>query len=153
VADQGQWRDEVENMDISVAVPNALMDVSNGSSKGRPILATVTLAGDWHVHYPISNYDVSMNIGNYVHFSDQFGDLPLARREMNGKATQRDMIINPISTGNGMPRMSLSEAAKDRSGDGFKNASSCARMQRLRQDPTFKGRACVFLIQSNGGER
>ena len=32
---------------------------------------------DWHVHYPINNYDVSLNIGNYVHFSDKLGDLPL----------------------------------------------------------------------------
>ena len=32
---------------------------------------------DWLVHYPINNYDVSLNIGNYVHFSDQLGDLPL----------------------------------------------------------------------------
>ena len=29
------------------------------------------------MHYPINNYDVSLNIGNYVHFSDQLGDLPL----------------------------------------------------------------------------
>ena len=29
------------------------------------------------VHYPINNYDVSLNIGNYVHFSDRLGDLPL----------------------------------------------------------------------------
>ena len=32
---------------------------------------------DWLVHYPINNYDVSLNIGNYVHFSDRLGDLPL----------------------------------------------------------------------------
>jgi len=32
---------------------------------------------DWHVHYPINNYDVSLNIGNYVHFSDRLGDLPM----------------------------------------------------------------------------
>jgi aminopeptidase N len=29
------------------------------------------------VQYPINNYDVSLNIGDYVHFSDQLGDLPL----------------------------------------------------------------------------
>ena len=29
------------------------------------------------VHYPINNYDVSLNIGNYVHFCDKLGDLPL----------------------------------------------------------------------------
>jgi aminopeptidase N len=29
------------------------------------------------VHYPINNYDVSLNIGKYEHFSDRLGDLPL----------------------------------------------------------------------------
>jgi hypothetical protein len=32
---------------------------------------------DWFVHYPINNYDVSVNIGNYQHFSDRLGNLPL----------------------------------------------------------------------------
>jgi len=29
-----QWRNEVENMDISVAIPNSLVDVSNGKFGG-----------------------------------------------------------------------------------------------------------------------
>ena len=29
------------------------------------------------MHYPINNYDVSLNIGDYEHFSDKLGDLPL----------------------------------------------------------------------------
>jgi hypothetical protein len=29
------------------------------------------------VHYPINNYDVSLNIGNYQHFADRLGSLPL----------------------------------------------------------------------------
>jgi aminopeptidase N len=32
---------------------------------------------DWQVHYPINNYDVSLNIGNYEHFADKLGDLTL----------------------------------------------------------------------------
>ena len=72
-----QWRDEVENMDISVAVPNGLMDVSNGQFKGNTDLGDGYTRWDWHVSYPINNYDVSLNIGNYVHFSDRLGDLPL----------------------------------------------------------------------------
>jgi aminopeptidase N len=32
---------------------------------------------DWMVHYPINNYDVSVNIGNYQHFSDKLGDLDM----------------------------------------------------------------------------
>jgi aminopeptidase N len=29
------------------------------------------------VHYPINSYNVSLNIGKYVHFSDRLGDVPL----------------------------------------------------------------------------
>ncbi len=72
-----QWRDEVESMDISVAIPSNLVDVSNGKFVGKTDLGDGYTRWDWHVHYPINNYDVSMNIGNYVHFSDQLGDLPL----------------------------------------------------------------------------
>ncbi len=72
-----QWRDEVESMDISVAIPNNLVDVSNGKFLGKTDLGDGYTRWDWRVHYPINNYDVSLNIGNYVHFSDQLGDLPL----------------------------------------------------------------------------
>ncbi len=75
--DKDQWRDEVENMDISVAIPNNLVDVSNGEFVGKTDLGDGYTRWDWHVHYPINNYDVSLNIGNYVHFSDRLGDLPL----------------------------------------------------------------------------
>jgi len=72
-----QWRDEVESMDISVAIPSDLVDVSNGKFIGKTDLGDGYTRWDWRVHYPINNYDVSLNIGNYVHFSDQLGDLPL----------------------------------------------------------------------------
>lgn len=72
-----QWRDEVESMRISVAVPNGLMDVSNGKFVGKTDLGDGYTRWDWLVQYPINNYNVSLNIGNYVHFSDRFGDLPL----------------------------------------------------------------------------
>jgi len=72
-----QWRDEVESMDISVAVPNGLTDVSNGKFKGSTDLGDGYTRWDWHVSYPINAYDVSLNIGDYVHFSDHYGTLPL----------------------------------------------------------------------------
>jgi aminopeptidase N len=75
--DKDQWKDEVESMDISVAIPNGLVDVSNGKFVGKTDLGDGYTRWDWHVHYPINNYDVSLNIGNYVHFSDQLGELPL----------------------------------------------------------------------------
>ncbi|MGH9599382.1 MAG: M1 family metallopeptidase [Terracidiphilus sp.] len=72
-----QWRDEVENMEISVAIPNGLVDVSNGKFLGKINLGDGYTRWDWFVHYPINNYDVALNIGNYVHFSDHYGALPL----------------------------------------------------------------------------
>jgi aminopeptidase N len=75
--DKDQWRDEVENMEISVAIPNDLVDVSNGKFMGKTDLGDGYTRWDWMVHYPINNYDVSLNIGNYQHFSDKFGNVPL----------------------------------------------------------------------------
>jgi aminopeptidase N len=72
-----QWRDEVESMQISVAIPNGLVDVSNGKFVGKTDLGDGYTRWDWEVHYPINNYDVSLNIGNYVHFEDKLDDLPL----------------------------------------------------------------------------
>jgi aminopeptidase N len=72
-----QWRDEVERMDISVAIPNGLVDVSNGRFVGNTDLGDGYTRWDWQVQYPINNYSVSLNIGNYVHFADRLGDLPL----------------------------------------------------------------------------
>jgi aminopeptidase N len=73
-----QWRDEPQQgMKISVAVPNGLIDVSNGKFAGKKDLGDGYTRWDWTVHYPINNYDVALNIGNYVHFGDKFRGLPL----------------------------------------------------------------------------
>jgi aminopeptidase N len=73
-----QWRDEPqEGMEISVAVPNGLMDVSNGKFVGKTDLGDGYTRWDWRVHYPINNYDVALNIGDYVHFGDKFQGLAL----------------------------------------------------------------------------
>ena len=72
-----QWRDEVENMQISVAVPNNLTDVSNGAFVGKTDLRDGYTRWDWMVHYPINNYDVALNVGTYEHFSDRLGNVPL----------------------------------------------------------------------------
>jgi aminopeptidase N len=69
-----QWRDEVENMDISIAAPSDLVVVSNGRLQRKTDLGDGFTRWDWHVSYPINNYDVSLNIGTYVHFSDVYSD-------------------------------------------------------------------------------
>ena len=72
-----QWRDEVESMEISVSIPNDLVDVSNGKFMRKTDLGDGYTRWDWLVQYPINNYDVSLNIGNYQHWADRLGDLPL----------------------------------------------------------------------------
>ena len=72
-----QWKDEVESMDISVSIPNDLVDVSNGKFVGKTDIGDGYSRWDWHVSYPINNYDVSLNIGKYEHFSDRLDDLTL----------------------------------------------------------------------------
>jgi aminopeptidase N len=72
-----QWKDEVDSMRIRVAIPNNLTDVSNGKFIGKTNLGDGYTRWDWLVQYPINNYDVSLNIGNYVHFEDRVGDLSL----------------------------------------------------------------------------
>jgi len=72
-----QWRDEVENMRISVEIPRDLVDVSNGRFLGKKDLGDGYTRWDWLVNYPINNYNVSLNIGHYEHFSDKLGDLTL----------------------------------------------------------------------------
>lgn len=72
-----QWRDEVESMDISVAVPNGLMNVSNGRFVDKVDLGDGYTQWNYHVSYPINSYNVSINVGNYVHFGETLGDLTL----------------------------------------------------------------------------
>lgn len=72
-----QWHDEVESADISVAVPNGLTDVSNGVFVGKTDLGDGYTRWDWAVHYPINSYSISMNVGDYVHFTDTYEDMTL----------------------------------------------------------------------------
>ncbi|MSO31045.1 MAG: M1 family peptidase [Acidobacteria bacterium] len=72
-----QWRDEPEGMQISVAVPNNLMDVSNGKFVGKADLGDGYTRWDWLVQYPINSYGVALNIGAYAHFGEKLGDLSL----------------------------------------------------------------------------
>jgi hypothetical protein len=53
-----QWRDEVENMEISVAIPNGLVDVSNGKFMGKTDLGDGYTRWDWFVHYPAQHWQL-----------------------------------------------------------------------------------------------
>jgi aminopeptidase N len=73
-----QMRDEPdEGMDLRVAIPNDLVEVSNGRFLGKTDLGDGYTRWDWRVHYPINSYNVSVNIGRYVHFAEKMGELTL----------------------------------------------------------------------------
>lgn len=64
--------DEVDSMMISIQVPNGLINVSNGRFRGSEDLKDGYTRFNWFVSNPINNYNVAVNIGDYVHFADTF---------------------------------------------------------------------------------
>lgn len=76
-----QQADEVDSMRISVAVPDGLMNVSNGRFEGKEDAGNGYTRFNWFVSYPINNYNVTLNIADYAHIKTQYqglkGELPL----------------------------------------------------------------------------
>jgi len=62
---------------IKVAVPNGLTNVSNGRFLGLEKLYNGFTRWDWEVVNPINNYNIVINIGDYVHIHQQLDDLDL----------------------------------------------------------------------------
>lgn len=62
---------------IKVAVPNGLMDVSNGRLIGSEDLKNGYTRWDWEVKNPINTYSITLNIGNYVHIHENYKGLDL----------------------------------------------------------------------------
>lgn len=63
--------DKPDSMRIRVTVPKGLTDISNGKLWKKSELPNGETQFDWYVSYPITTYCVVMNIGKYVHLSDQ----------------------------------------------------------------------------------
>jgi aminopeptidase N len=64
--------DEVDSMMISVSVPKGLMNVSNGRLLSTENTDPNYTRYNWFVSYPINNYNVSLNIADYVYFDDSY---------------------------------------------------------------------------------
>lgn len=70
--------DEPDSMRIACSIPYEKGDinvVSNGNLRSRYIIKGLGLRDDmkfyeWFVSYPINNYNVTLNIGDYTHFTD-----------------------------------------------------------------------------------
>nr|WP_235941982.1 M1 family metallopeptidase [Pontibacter fetidus] len=64
--------DEPDSMQISVRVPENLMDVSNGRLRRVEQHPDKTKTYHWFVANPINNYGVNLSVGDYVHFSEKY---------------------------------------------------------------------------------
>jgi len=92
--------DEPDNgSTIKVAVPNGLMNVSNGRFIGQQDLKNGYTRWDWEVKNPINSYDITINIGDYVHFGERYKNLDLdyyVLRENEAKARTQFEQVKPM---------------------------------------------------------
>jgi aminopeptidase N len=62
--------DEPDSTLISITAPDTLMNISNGRLRNVVADGKGNKTWIWFVSKPINNYDITMNVGKYVHFSD-----------------------------------------------------------------------------------
>ncbi|MCZ8197055.1 MAG: M1 family metallopeptidase [Flavobacterium sp.] len=92
--------DEPDNgVSIKVAVPNGLMNVSNGRLIGSEDLKNGYTRWDWEVKNPINNYDITVNIADYAHIHDTHNGLDLdyyVLKENEAKAKTHFEEVKPM---------------------------------------------------------
>jgi aminopeptidase N len=84
---------------IKVAIPNGLTNVSNGRLLGSTDLKNGYTRWDWEVKNPINSYDITVNIGDYVHFGENYKGLDLdfyVLRENEAKAKIQFEVVKPM---------------------------------------------------------
>ena len=64
--------DEPDSMMIRITVPEDLVCIANGNLVNTIPVGNSMTRYDWRVTYPINNYNVTINVGDYVHFSDTY---------------------------------------------------------------------------------
>ncbi|HEU5175114.1 MAG TPA: M1 family metallopeptidase [Gemmatimonadaceae bacterium] len=62
--------DEPDSQRVAIRVPDPMVNVSNGRLRSVTHHGDGTTTWEWFVTNPINNYDVAVNAGHYVHFSD-----------------------------------------------------------------------------------
>lgn len=73
----GQSDEPEQGVLLKVAVPNELINVSNGRLKGSTPLNDGYTRWDWEVLNPINTYNVTLNIGHYTRITDRLEDLDI----------------------------------------------------------------------------
>ncbi len=84
---------------IKVTIPTGLTNVSNGRLIGNTDLKNGYTRWDWEVKNPINSYDITVNIGDYVHFGENYKGLDLdfyVLRENETKARIQFEEVKPM---------------------------------------------------------
>ena len=84
---------------IKVAVPNGLINVSNGRFMGSVDLKNGYTRWDWEVNYTINTYSITVNIGDYVKIHENYKGLNLdyfVLRENEAKARVHFEEVKPM---------------------------------------------------------
>ena len=96
--------DEPDSMMLSVAVPNDIQFIGNGKAVGTEKEGDFTRY-NWFISYPINNYNVTVNAGDYVHIHDEYTN-------KDGRVLDLDYYVLPYNKekaekhfGRDVPRM------------------------------------------------
>jgi len=88
-----------EGATVSLSVRDGLTGVSNGRLVKSEPAGTGYTKWTWRVVNPINNYDITLNVGDYVHFGENYNGLDLdyyVLRENEAKARQQFEIVKPM---------------------------------------------------------
>jgi aminopeptidase N len=64
--------DEPDSMRMQFEVPQEFFCASNGNLIDTRATDRKTKIYEWAVHYPVNTYNITLNIGHYLHFSDTY---------------------------------------------------------------------------------
>ncbi len=64
--------DEPDSISIRITVPEGLVGVANGDLRQQVLQKDGYTRYDWFVSYPINNYNVTVNVADYVHFQEEY---------------------------------------------------------------------------------
>lgn len=84
---------------VKVAVPNGLMNVSNGRLTGSEDVGNGYTRWDWEVKNPINNYTITLNVADYAHIHDNLNGLDIdyyVLKENEKKAKKHFEEVKPM---------------------------------------------------------
>ena len=84
---------------IKITVPNTLIAVSNGRYITKVPVNDSTIRWEWEVKNPINAYDITLYVGDFIHFGENYKGLDLdyyVLRENEAKAKTQFAEVKPM---------------------------------------------------------